>query len=41
MAERMGNDQFFQLLEQVGRDLAHGDRSSLLWARGGPGPPVA
>ena len=41
MAERAGNDQFFQLLHQVGRDLAHGDRSSLLWARGGPGPPAS
>jgi hypothetical protein len=34
LADRMGNDGFFQLLEQVGHDLARGDRSSLEQLRG-------
>lgn len=32
-ADRLGNDQFFQLLQQVGSGLATGDREALLKAR--------
>ena len=34
LADRLGHDQFFRLLEQVGHDLARGDRRSLEQLRG-------
>ena len=37
MADRMGNDQFYAVLQQIGRDIARGDRAALEGRAGGFG----